>query len=659
MKHSSTNQLYGGGGSGSEEVDSDVTAVSKKRKIYPRAISEATYSELVKLLKGQLNTAYQDMNTNEKSAYKFAHRHGKKLTVNLTFDPLAGRQTERVCYSYEKDKIPKLIVLKSSEVDRVINLYHERSKVDGARKLYKTITEIYCGVSECQIQSTLNRSSKRQELKPTFRNKAPLKPVESSGVWKQVQADLVSMEQMPSTVGNTTYKYILSVIDVFSRFLILRPLTSKSSQEISDILTVIFAEHGAPERFQTDQGTEFSGCVTTLMAKLKVHIIRSRPYHPQSQGKDERSHRTWKDYLRHDLKDDPQTNWVVNLPVYMSLYNASPHRSIGLKTPFEVHFGRKPLSSKRPLFTEPTTSGSESEDSDLPDYSNSTTKSAATVSPIQSIRDEARVSSRKASRTMIERQLSVNPPSLYDVGDTVLVRLPIRKGKGKARKTCKGSIVKADHTKHAYVVAYEDSGQNKSGHFSVSDITSESLDVENQRPKAIAPHSKRFKTVTIDTSLVPGSTMFRLRTSIGTHDFKYSDLSTITTHNAWLTDEHINIFIGLLRNHQIYDTTSVNVVPVLFYTAVRDEMTLTCIALWQKYSITEKCVSSSSPHLLCIPIIEQYHFFVIVVDLVNRSMEILDSIQRSKNSSRYLHAVIVLTAYLDSMLPGQEDAKSL
>ena len=106
--------------------------------------------------------------------------------------------------------------------------------------------------------------------------------MQSSGVWKQVQVDLVTMEHMPIAAAETTYKYVLSVIDIFSHFLILRPVTSKSAAEIADNLTGIFAEHGAPERFQTDQGSEFRGPVDALMSKLKIHIIRSRPYHPQS-----------------------------------------------------------------------------------------------------------------------------------------------------------------------------------------------------------------------------------------------------------------------------------------------------------------------------------------------------------------------------------------
>ena len=146
------------------------------------------------------------------------------------------------------------------------------------------------------------------------------------------------------TFKGYTFVYVLSVLDVFSRFLILRPLTSKSSGEVADALSQVFAEHRSPERFQTDQETEFEGSVAELKQKLKVHINKASPYHPQSQGKDEHSHRTWKDYYRHDLLSDSGTSWPQNLPVYMHMYNTSPHSSLGYKTPFEVYYCRKPLS---------------------------------------------------------------------------------------------------------------------------------------------------------------------------------------------------------------------------------------------------------------------------------------------------------------------------
>ena len=76
-------------------------------------------------------------------------------------------------------------------------------------------------------------------------------------------------------MGGITYKYIMSVIDIFSRFVFLRPLQSKESAEIAENLRNIYNEHGPPEILPSDQGTEFKGVVKTLCEALNVRIIKS------------------------------------------------------------------------------------------------------------------------------------------------------------------------------------------------------------------------------------------------------------------------------------------------------------------------------------------------------------------------------------------------
>ena len=78
-------------------------------------------------------------------------------------------------------------------------------------------------------------------------------------------------------------------MDVFSRNSWLRPLEKKASHHVSQALKAIYAEHGPPDRIQSDRGSEFEGKVRPLFKALK--LIKSRPYHPQSQGKVEKT--TW------------------------------------------------------------------------------------------------------------------------------------------------------------------------------------------------------------------------------------------------------------------------------------------------------------------------------------------------------------------------------
>lgn len=105
-------------------------------------------------------------------------------------------------------------------------------------------------------------------------------------------------------------------------------------------------------KWQSDQGPEFKGVVRTVCETLNVRIIKSSAYSPQTQGKDERSHRTWKEKIKFDLinnNNNGDLNWVEYLQQYQQLYNESPHRSLGFLSPFEVYFGRKPNRYRKKL----------------------------------------------------------------------------------------------------------------------------------------------------------------------------------------------------------------------------------------------------------------------------------------------------------------------
>jgi len=167
-----------------------------------------------------------------------------------------------------------------------------------------------------------------QRIRPLFQNKA----IKACKVQERHQVDLVNMMAMPVSLEGVTYKYIMSVIGLFSRFIFLKPLKTKESAEVAEILLEIYNEHGPPLILQSDQGTEFKGVVKKVCEALNVRIIKSSAYSPQTQGKDERSHRTWKEKLKFDVING-HLNWVDSFPVYQQLYNESPHRSLGMATP--------------------------------------------------------------------------------------------------------------------------------------------------------------------------------------------------------------------------------------------------------------------------------------------------------------------------------------
>lgn len=141
---------------------------------------------------------------------------------------------------------------------------------------------------------------------------------------------------------NKTFNYILTAVDVFSRFIFVRALTNKTAKNVAIALKQLFGEHGYPEIIQCDNGPEFFGDVQKLLCKNNVKIIRGRPYHPESQGKVERQNRIIRDKIRFDSlrSSSSGSNWVKRLPDVAEAINNQPKEVLVYQTPFQCYFGR-------------------------------------------------------------------------------------------------------------------------------------------------------------------------------------------------------------------------------------------------------------------------------------------------------------------------------
>ena len=163
--------------------------------------------------------------------------------------------------------------------------------------------EKYSGVSERRIQHVLDRSRRYQILKARFNNKVVLHPIRAKEVHTRHQCDLVDLRKWSVQDKGRTYRYILSIMDVFSRFVWSRPITCKTSATVANHLSSLYLEIGCPKVLQHDRGQEFAGAVDIFMDKLHVKVIRSSAYNPQSQGKIERMHQELKKQMMYELTE--------------------------------------------------------------------------------------------------------------------------------------------------------------------------------------------------------------------------------------------------------------------------------------------------------------------------------------------------------------------
>ena len=93
---------------------------------------------------------------------------------------------------------------------------------------------------------------------------------------EQHQFDLLYMPH--NLFEGNTYKYILTGIDIASRYKVARPLRTKKSSEVAFVLEAIYKKGGGlnyPKTFQCDNGSEFKNEVTKLLEKHNVDIRRA------------------------------------------------------------------------------------------------------------------------------------------------------------------------------------------------------------------------------------------------------------------------------------------------------------------------------------------------------------------------------------------------
>ena len=109
------------------------------------------------------------------------------------------------------------------------------------------------------------------------------------------QVDLIDMQSL----SHGSFKWIMVYQDHLTKFVVIRPLTSKRAAEIAYQLMDIFLLFGAPYILQSDNGSEFTAQIISDLKELwpELVIVHGKPRHPQSQGSVERANYDIKDML--------------------------------------------------------------------------------------------------------------------------------------------------------------------------------------------------------------------------------------------------------------------------------------------------------------------------------------------------------------------------
>jgi hypothetical protein len=209
----------------------------------------------------------------------------------------------------------------------------------GQRRVYHMIGAHYCWpgmrktirrwVAACLICK--RRKTPRHGKAGVF---APISNATSPGM--KIAVDITTASQMSSD----GYKCILTILDLFTRYVIAVPLRRKNAKEVAEALfTHVFCRSGRPRLIISDQGREFVN--KGLAALLEMYQIQFKPtggYQPQANPV-ERYHR----FLNHVMTMLSTTyggDWPAYLPIACFVYNTSRNDTTG-HTPFELTYAQE------------------------------------------------------------------------------------------------------------------------------------------------------------------------------------------------------------------------------------------------------------------------------------------------------------------------------
>src|SRR5579885_636108 len=243
-------------------------------------------------------------------------------------------------YLYDKNNYIFELVPKGKKREEIIKFYFANPQTTGGyKKIYRLICEEYAGISRQNVLDIIRKFESYQLRKPVPVLKQ-VRPIITKGPFERWQMDLIILDKYAKY--NKGYKYLLVVVDVFSKYTFIKILPDKEGRTIALCLSAIFEEtkqkYGKiPKILTSDNGGEFKNeDVKELCKRYKIQQRFSHPYTPQEQGQVERRNQDIKNIIFKHFINTKKYNYIdiINQILY-NINNNTINKTTG-KTPEQV-----------------------------------------------------------------------------------------------------------------------------------------------------------------------------------------------------------------------------------------------------------------------------------------------------------------------------------
>ena len=240
--------------------------------------------------------------------------------------PPRQRKRQEQMMMTERDKKKKKLQLSEEEANRLKAIYYDPS--NPAALSSPAVLAAAANVSVRKTKQWLMKQS-TYTLHRRARKTYPDRKYYVNKIDDQWQMDLADMNQIQRQ--NNNHRYILTCIDILSRYAWARPLKTKQGPEVAKAIEDIFkSSKRQPKRLQTDHGTEFyNASVRALLAKYNIELFSVNS--PKKCALVERWNRTLKTKIWKYFTSRNTYKWLEVLPKIVHAYNHSRHRVIKMR----------------------------------------------------------------------------------------------------------------------------------------------------------------------------------------------------------------------------------------------------------------------------------------------------------------------------------------
>ena len=188
------------------------------------------------------------------------------------------------------------------EKDIIINEYHSNYNHAGRDSTYENILKnhwYWYGMIE-DIKLYIKKCPNCDNYKKYKKLKGKKKIIIENGPHYRYVADLWYLPK--EIIENSNYKYVLDIVDHFSKWYYGYLLNTKEGPDVLKKIEIFIENFGKPTILQTDNGKEFDNhYLNNYCNDNGIKLIHSSPYHPQTNGAVEVTHKEIQKYIYNEL----------------------------------------------------------------------------------------------------------------------------------------------------------------------------------------------------------------------------------------------------------------------------------------------------------------------------------------------------------------------